>query len=177
VKLLYVGSAEAHKNIGELVHILRGLRGRGVLASLVVTLEEDDPAPSVTEMRDALRRMNMDSIVAWLGTQDRPAMADLYRQADIVLSPSLCESYGFSVIESLSMGTPVLSSDIPAAREVGRGEGVVFYSSGQTQEAVDGILRLVGSSPLSRPSVELMSWGEYAFQMAAVLADLGLVRH
>lgn len=46
-------------------------------------------------------------------------MASLLRGARAVLMPSFAEGYGMPVAEALSVGTPVICSDLPALREVG----------------------------------------------------------
>lgn len=48
-------------------------------------------------------------------------MAALLRGARALLMPSFAEGYGMPVAEALSVGTPVLSSDLPALREAGGG--------------------------------------------------------
>jgi glycosyltransferase involved in cell wall biosynthesis len=45
---------------------------------------------------------------------------DLIRSARAVLLPSFAEGYGMPVAESFGMGVPVICSDLPALREVGR---------------------------------------------------------
>lgn len=52
------------------------------------------------------------------GCSDR-RMAALLRGARALLMPSFAEGYGMPVAESLSVGTPVVCSDLPALREVG----------------------------------------------------------
>jgi glycosyltransferase involved in cell wall biosynthesis len=46
-------------------------------------------------------------------------MASLLRGAHALLMPSFAEGYGMPVAEALSVGTPVLCSDVPALREAG----------------------------------------------------------
>lgn len=46
-------------------------------------------------------------------------MASLLRGARALLMPSFAEGYGMPVAEALSVGTPVLCSDLPALREAG----------------------------------------------------------
>ena len=48
-------------------------------------------------------------------------MAALLRGARALLMPSFAEGYGFPVAEALSLGVPVLCSDLPALRECGGG--------------------------------------------------------
>ena len=48
-------------------------------------------------------------------------MASLLRGARALLMPSFAEGYGMPVAEALSVGTPVLCSDLPALREAGGG--------------------------------------------------------
>ena len=47
-------------------------------------------------------------------------LASLLRGATALLSPSTVEGYGLPVAEALSLGVPVIASDIAAHREVGR---------------------------------------------------------
>ena len=46
-------------------------------------------------------------------------LASLVRGATAVVAPSSVEGYGLPVAEALSLGVPVIASDIPAHREVG----------------------------------------------------------
>jgi glycosyltransferase involved in cell wall biosynthesis len=46
-------------------------------------------------------------------------LAWLYRNAAAVIVPSRHEGFGLPVVEALSLGAPVVASDIPALREVG----------------------------------------------------------
>jgi glycosyltransferase involved in cell wall biosynthesis len=52
------------------------------------------------------------------GCSDR-ALTDLLRGARALVLPSFAEGYGMPVAEALSVGTPVLCSDLPALREAG----------------------------------------------------------
>lgn len=47
------------------------------------------------------------------------AVAGLLKGARALLLPSLAEGYGLPLVEALTLGTPVLCSDIPVFREVG----------------------------------------------------------
>jgi len=52
------------------------------------------------------------------GCSDR-ALHDLLRGARALLLPSFAEGYGMPVAEALTVGTPVICSDLPALREAG----------------------------------------------------------
>lgn len=52
------------------------------------------------------------------GCSDR-ALRDLLRGARALVLPSFAEGYGMPVAEALSVGTPVICSDLPALREAG----------------------------------------------------------
>lgn len=56
-----------------------------------------------------------------LGTLDDDALAVELASARAVLFPSFMEGYGLPLGEALSVGTPVIASDLPALREVGGG--------------------------------------------------------
>ncbi len=67
----------------------------------------------------------------------RHDMPELYRAADVVLQPTIAENQSLATLEALSSGTPVVTNDIPAQRELiefGReglliGNGVPGYAA------------------------------------------------
>jgi len=81
--------------------------------------------------------------VDWAGQVDDPAeLAELYRRAELLVFPSLYESFGLPALEAMACGTPVLVSDLPALREtVGdAGEYVDPRDPEALAEAMRGLL-------------------------------------
>jgi glycosyltransferase involved in cell wall biosynthesis len=79
-------------------------------------------------------------------------LATLLRGAVALVSPSSVEGYGLPVAEALSLGVPVVASDIPAHREVG-GEHATFI------DPIDGAEWLRVLLELLKPSSELRAEG------------------
>jgi len=53
-------------------------------------------------------------------------LAEIFRQADLYISPSLCEGFNRPLIEAMHCRTAVLASDIPVHREVAGDAGLYF---------------------------------------------------
>jgi glycosyltransferase involved in cell wall biosynthesis len=87
-----------------------------------------------TELRDHV------TIVSGLAT---PSLRALMRNARAVLMPSLAEGFGLPVIEALSVGTPVLASDLAAHREAG-GDLATYLDPWDETAWADAIVRLLG---------------------------------
>jgi glycosyltransferase involved in cell wall biosynthesis len=68
--------------------------------------------------RHELAERSRNSPIRMLGpVTDRSELADLYRNATCTIAHSHLESYGFTGVEALSVGSPLAASDIPAHRE------------------------------------------------------------
>lgn len=83
---------------------------------------------------DPAYRARLDKQLAEGGTADRfrflgirQDVGDLLKSVDFLVHPSQDESFGFVTLEALSLGTPVIASDIPAAREVLTEECAAFF--------------------------------------------------
>lgn len=104
-------------------------------------------------------------------------LSALLRGARALLMPSFAEGYGMPVAEALSVGTPVLSSDLPALREVG--EDVPDYL-----DPLDGpgwraaILDHATRGPLHRAQLARLpgwhnpSWAEHIAIVAGAIEDM-----
>jgi glycosyltransferase involved in cell wall biosynthesis len=75
----------------------------------------------------------------------RQGLTWLMRHARALLMPSFDEGYGLPLVEALSLGTPVIASDIATFREVTRGVGTLL-------SPIDGIAWREAIVALSQPA-------------------------
>jgi glycosyltransferase involved in cell wall biosynthesis len=71
---------------------------------------------STAAIQGRIRRLGIDDSVRFLGV--RTDVPDLVAAADVFAFSSLYEGLGGAVIEAAGIGTPVVTSDLPAIREV-----------------------------------------------------------
>jgi glycosyltransferase involved in cell wall biosynthesis len=103
--LLFVGTIEPRKNIKFLVDVfdaLEGFDGELVLVGMPGWKTE----PILNHIRDA-RRSNSIRRLDFVGDDD---LSSLYAGAELFVFPSLYEGFGFTPVESMACGTPVVSS-------------------------------------------------------------------
>jgi glycosyltransferase involved in cell wall biosynthesis len=122
--LFFASQFRPNKNIITLLrayeHLLkRRYRGH----KLVLT---GDPK-LVPDIHDFIRDHHLENDVLFLHRLTLPQLAACYRLADLVINPSLSEGgFPFTFTEALSVGTPVVASDIPVAEEILGGQE--FYA-------------------------------------------------
>lgn len=72
------------------------------------------------------------------------AMGELFRSADVLVSPSLYEGLGLPILEAVSAGVCVLASDIPVFRELREEISIRLVSTLSTTEWRKAIIEAVG---------------------------------
>lgn len=103
---------------------------------------------------DTRRTMTAD----WLHKLHRPtALADfppgplirLYKACDLFVFPSLIESFGVAQIEAMSVGLPVVASDVPGCQDiVGHGKNGFLVPAGDVRGYAEQIAKLIESPHL-----------------------------
>ncbi|MFI9202448.1 glycosyltransferase [Streptomyces sp. NPDC053048] len=167
VRLVYAGRLSAEKLPRLPVETLGVLRRRGVEARLDVL--GDGPE------RGRLRRY---AAAAGLPVRfhghvtDRRAVAALIARADVALVPCPAESFGLSALEALACGTPVVTADRGAARELpvaGAGLAVPPVAAA-TADAVVRVLGWpeAGRRAAARARAEEFPWARAVEGMLAV---------
>lgn len=146
--LLHVGSCIARKRIDVLLNVFAELR-KSIPEVWLVQAGGEWSAEQAAQI-DRLRIA--DGIVR-VGRQARGVIAELYRQAAVVLMPSEAEGFGLPVAEAMACGAIVVTSDIPVFREVGGGASV--YAPLANIEAWSETLRNILARPELAPSREI----------------------
>ena len=67
--------------------------------------------------------------VRWFGVLDGPELARLYRSADVMVFPSVTDTFGLVMVESMACGTPVAAFPVPGPIDVvGQSGGGVLHN-------------------------------------------------
>lgn len=83
---------------------------------LTLVLVGDGDASYKSELMALVRRLAIDDVVSFLGW--RADALDWMAAADVIVQPSLCESYCQVLIEGLALGKPVVMTPVGAGPEV-----------------------------------------------------------
>ncbi len=95
----------------------------------------------------------------------------LYQGAVGLVLPSLAEGFGLPVLEALTLGCPVVASDLPAVREVA-GSCAVFFDPGDPSSMTCALLKVLRESDLAE-NLRRRGRGQAArFQWSAAVAQL-----
>lgn len=97
--------------------------------------------PQEAMLLAAAEQRGTSSRVHFLGSLAQEDLTKFYRSLDLLLFTSKYEGFGRVLVEAMSMGVPVISNDIPIAREVA-GDAAIFCEEGSNdwQTAVDSVL-------------------------------------
>jgi glycosyltransferase involved in cell wall biosynthesis len=117
--LLYVGNLMAHKNLPFLIECFGHAP---VEVDLLIAGGWGADRAELEQLRD---RSPARERIRLLGRVSDAELDGLYRGATALALPSLYEGFGFTALEALARGCPVLAADIPALREV-LGDGARF---------------------------------------------------
>ena len=185
IKLLYVGHILPYKGLFDLLDAFsRVVSTVNRDVKLFLTIAEEDWPEGYHQFLQAVHEKDMSEHVQVIGKVPHEVMPGLYRGADILVYPSLCESFGFPLLEGMSFGLPVVAADTAVNRELA-GDAALYYTPLDIQGQAKQILRLVQNPGLrdqigseARIHVERsrLSWREYAHQCQRVNYEL-LGRH
>jgi glycosyltransferase involved in cell wall biosynthesis len=156
--LLFVGAIQPRKD-----PLAALAAAQAVGLPLVVAGPEKDAA-----LARALREQGADV----RGYVEQDELADLYRGAAALLLPSRYEGFGLPALEAMACGTPVVTSEDEALREV-TGDAAVYARDGDLAGAVRRALAKhdeLRAAGLAR--ARLFSWRETAARTADVYRQL-----
>lgn len=125
LKLFYPSHAAPYKGFVELFRLLGTLAGRHDFTLLLSVGEEDDPI-ELKKYHRAAAETGISDRVVFLGRVSQADMEGLYAAVDAVVFPSLCESFGFPLVEAMAAGLPIAANDSAVARELCADAAIYF---------------------------------------------------
>ncbi len=144
MQLLYATHPANYKGFEILLNAMRLVLDAGVNAQLSLTADLTADRDSGVEAYPRLiEQLQLQDAVRFLGRVPQDQIAQVYRASDLFVFPSLCESFGFPLVEAMSAGLPIIAADTPVNREM-CADAAAYYSPLDARGAARQIVRIAG---------------------------------
>jgi glycosyltransferase involved in cell wall biosynthesis len=169
--ILCVGIYKPRKNHAGLLRAFRQFRREGHRAQLVI-------AGPMADGDIVLRRLAMDLGIApdviFTGFVEEADLRALYSVARVYACPSFYEGFGFTVLEAMASGTPVVCSSATSLPEVA-GKAALYFDPHKPEEMASALSRVFSDSSVrtllieqGRQNLQRFNWADTAKQTLAV---------
>jgi glycosyltransferase involved in cell wall biosynthesis len=167
--VLAVGSHEPRKNHLALVQAAE-LAWRSGLEFTLVLVGGNSWGREAFDAAVAAARADGRALVTVAGASDAVVWS-LYRRASFTVFPSLNEGFGLPVVESISAGTPVITSDFGSMRESAKGYGGLLIDPRNDTDLAGAMRQLLTDDALlarlekQTQRAPRRSWAQYATEL------------
>lgn len=125
--LFYPSNSSPHKNHITLIKALVELQKCNTEAFNSIILHLSICLTDSKEIRNLTNKHKLQGNISFEGQMDYTQVLRFYKYCNLLVWPSYIESFGLPLLEAASLGMPIISSNLPYAREVISGYVGVEY--------------------------------------------------
>jgi glycosyltransferase involved in cell wall biosynthesis len=142
--VFYAGIYKPRKNHAGLMRAFQKLKASGVGAELVIAGPMNE---GEAELKNLARELGIAESVKFTGLINDCELAALYSAARVYACPSLYEGFGFTVLEAMACGTPVVCSRETSLPEVA-GDAALYANPRHPEEFAAALLQVFSEDKL-----------------------------
>lgn len=134
--IFYPGNKRSYKNLDMLLRAYARSLLPGLAVKIIMT------GKSTPELNATIASLGIEENVVFLGFLAEDELPGIYRGAAFTAFISLYEGFGLPIIESMAVGTPVLTSNVSSMPEIGSNAVrlVSPYELGDIAHAMDTLI-------------------------------------
>ena len=184
--LLYVGRVEPIKGLMTIIEAFASLnKSYDSLLRLIVIGggkkgSELSYNHEANRVKAAVESHGLTEKIVFLGSKEQKVLKDYYSAADMLIVPSLYESFGLVVVEALACGTPVLVSNVGKMKTIVReGKNGFSFVPGSPEALAKGLKvfyrkesLLWGAAKIRQDIIARFSWEKTGKETQRIFADL-----
>ncbi|KAA3643616.1 MAG: glycosyltransferase family 1 protein [Chloroflexi bacterium] len=119
--LMYVGRIEPLKGIDTLLQAIANMRAmeggndRNISLAIIggeADISEEQMTTEMGRLQRMCDKLGLKDIVSFMGKRSQDKLPYYYSAAEVVVVPSLYESFGMVALEAMACGTPVIASQV-----------------------------------------------------------------
>ena len=189
IKLLFVSHYNYYRNFETLIRALPILRERLARRTIKLLLtcrlsEGANPGPYRPEAAAKLvRDLGVADMIVELGTVAHDQLHQLYRLADLYVTPAYAETFAHPLVEAMSSGVPVIASDLPVHQEI-CGDAALYFHRFSAVELADHVADLANSPKLAAQLSEaglarakVFSWRKHVDELLLIARSLVIIHN
>lgn len=115
--IMYVGNAYPHKNVEVLIHAFDAFKKTSQGRNFRLVLIGSDTM-FYRKLHALVETLSSKDAIQFTGSISDEDLVHIYSYAHALVFPSLSEGFGLPALEALSLGCPVICSDIPIFHEI-----------------------------------------------------------
>jgi glycosyltransferase involved in cell wall biosynthesis len=144
--ILFVGTFEPRKNIPGILKAFAHLVDRGMTSHKLILAgnpgwKEDIPA--------LVRHLGISDRVAIYERPEQAELEALYADCDFVVQPAFYEGFGLPILEAMTFGKPVITSNLSSMPEVA-GDAALLVDPYSIESIADAMHQLISDDELYR---------------------------
>lgn len=144
-QILWVGRFVTGKGVDYLIDALSQVRKMMPETALVLVGE----GPEKKLIEDRIQNLHLQSSVTLIDYLDNTDLPKVYKNSDIFVLPSLMEGVPRTILEAMSCGIPVVTTNLPHLVEIIEGAGLVVPPK-EPALLSDAILTILGDPSLAK---------------------------
>jgi glycosyltransferase involved in cell wall biosynthesis len=128
-----------------------------------------------SELEKYYQQMHYKADVEWISTTDRSALMLMLKHAQALVFPGFFEGFGIPILEAMSLGVPVITSDLSAMPEVA-GDAALLINPHEPAAIAEAMFQLATDEALRNECIRkgkarsaVFSWDKSAQQVAALI--------
>jgi len=172
----YITKYGVQKNFLVLFKAIAQLQNAGHDVCLVLTLYPQ--TQHCPKLMAQVKAVGIEPCIENHGEVEQEQIVDLYDSLDLFVFPSLCESFGFPMLEAMSRGLPLLVSDTPGNLEI-VGDTTLSFGANDVDGLAKKIVRVMSDSKVyaeaskgSLKRAQTFSWQKAAHATLALLDEI-----
>jgi len=142
IKILYISHLIPYKGYDVMIKAAKRLSESKKRFKFIVTMERSDWPEGYDRYLSMIERFGLSKNFLILNRVPEDTVANLYKQCDIFMFPSLCESFGFPMVEAMSLELPIVAAGTPVNKEI-CGKGALYYDPSDAEEAAQKVRLLI----------------------------------
>jgi glycosyltransferase involved in cell wall biosynthesis len=172
--LLFVGMIEPRKNINLIIESLTKIEDEDI--KLVIVGKK---GWMTEELFERIKVNNLENKVIFTGFVPDKELSVFYKNARVFLYPSLYEGFGIPVLEAMSQGCPVITSNISSLPEVVGGAAILIDPE-NPEELADAVNKICKDDKFREELIlkgfenaKKFSWKKTAQQTLGIFEEIG----
>jgi glycosyltransferase involved in cell wall biosynthesis len=138
--ILFIGNRRKHKNLSLLIKAFAIIKKK-IPHYIVIVGDKEKERDEVDILVENLNIQ--ERVIQFIKPSDE-VIISLYKFADLFVFPSLFEGFGLPPLEAVSLGCPVVLSDIPILREI-FGEAGFYFNPYSEEDLARAILAIISN--------------------------------